>query len=238
MSISIDLARRILEACKQRARELRSPVSIAIVDAGGHLVLFERMMSPHGWATGDISIAKANTSVMFNQSTDSVAQWASAIPGFAASLATMTGGKFIMAAGGWPIRVNGITVGGLGVSGGNAAGRDEEIASAGLAVLGTIAPPAFQGQPAQPQPAQHPSQWAQPPMRAAQPMPYQGTASLPVPPQQPVGPMPIINAVASNEALGTQHTTSTIHLPDDDPYEAFSNKDSTMPNTGRSGDYT
>jgi uncharacterized protein GlcG (DUF336 family) len=238
MSISIDLARRILEACKQRARELRSPVSIAIVDAGGHLVLFERMMSPHGWATGDISIAKANTSVMFNQSTDSVAQWASAIPGFAASLATMTGGQFIMAAGGWPIRVNGITVGGLGVSGGNAAGRDEEIASAGLAVLGTTAPPAFQGQPAQPQPAQYPSQWAQPPMRAAQPMPYQGTASLPVPPQQPVGPMPIINAVASNEALGTQQTTSTIHLPDDDPYEAFSNKDSTMPNTGRSGDYT
>ena len=34
MSISIELARRILEACKQRARELRSPVSIAIVDAG------------------------------------------------------------------------------------------------------------------------------------------------------------------------------------------------------------
>ncbi len=84
MSISIELARRILEACKQRARELRSPVSIAIVDAGGHLVLFERMMAPYGWATGDISIAKANTSVMFNQSTDSVAQWASAIPGFAA----------------------------------------------------------------------------------------------------------------------------------------------------------
>jgi len=142
-----------------------------------------------------------------------------------------------MAAGGWPIRVNGITVGGLGVSGGNAAGRDEEIASAGLAVLGTIAPPAFQRQPAQPQPAQYPSPWAQPPMRAAQPMPYQGTAPLPVPPQQPLGPMPIINAVvATNEALGTQQTTSTIHLPDDDPYEAFSNKDSTMPNTGRSGD--
>ena len=50
MSISIDLARRILEACKHRARDLRSPASIAIVDAGGHLVLFERMMAPYGWA--------------------------------------------------------------------------------------------------------------------------------------------------------------------------------------------
>src|SRR6266550_1982143 len=116
LSLTIEVARRILEASKKRALELRSPVSIAIVDAGGHLVLFERMMAPYGWATGDISIAKANTSVMFNQSTDSVAQWASAIPGFAACLATMTGGKFIMAAGGWPIRINGITIGGLGIS--------------------------------------------------------------------------------------------------------------------------
>ena len=46
MSLTIDVARRVLEASKQRAHELRSPVSIAIVDAGGHLVLVERMMAP------------------------------------------------------------------------------------------------------------------------------------------------------------------------------------------------
>ncbi len=137
MSISIDVARRILEASKQRAKELRSPVSIAIVDAGGHLVLFERMMSPYGWATGNISIAKANTAVMFNQPTDAVAQWGSGIPGFASSMATMTEGKFIMASGGWPIRIGGATVGGIGVSGGNAPGRDEEIARAGLVAVGS-----------------------------------------------------------------------------------------------------
>ena len=140
MSISIDVARRILEASKQRAKELRSPVSIAIVDAGGHLVLFERMMSPYGWATGNISIAKANTAVMFNQPTDAVAQWGSGIPGFASSMATMTDGKFIMAAGGWPIRVGGTTIGGIGVSGGNAPGRDEEIARAGLVAVGSQIP--------------------------------------------------------------------------------------------------
>jgi uncharacterized protein GlcG (DUF336 family) len=137
VSISIDVARQILEASKQRAKELRSPVSIAIVDAGGHLVLFERMMSPYGWATGNISIAKANTAVMFNQPTDAVAQWGSGIPGFASSMATMTEGKFIMASGGWPIRIGGATIGGIGVSGGNAPGRDEEIARAGLVVVGS-----------------------------------------------------------------------------------------------------
>lgn len=150
VSISIEMARKVLEASKQRAHEFHSPVSIAIVDAGGHLVLFERMMAPYGFATGDISIAKAHTAVMFNQSTDEVAQWGATIPGFASSLASITHGQFIMAAGGWPLRVNGVTIGGIGVSGGNAPGRDDEIARAGLGALEALAS-AVQPTPAQPQ---------------------------------------------------------------------------------------
>ncbi len=181
MTISIELAREILEVCKQRARELNSPVSIAIVDAGGHLVLFERMMAPYGWATGNISIAKAHTAVMFNQSTDSVAQWAGAIPGFSASLASMTDGKFILAAGGWPIRVNGITIGGIGVSGGNAPGRDDEIARLGLNVVNA---PQY-GQYSQPyQPMQ-----SAPPQYAPQAQPGQVAQSVPF--YQPVQPQPV-----------------------------------------------
>jgi len=155
VSLTIEVARRILEASKQRAQELRSPVSIAIVDAGGHLVLFERMMAPYGWATGNISLAKASTAVMFNQPTDAVAQWGSGIPGFASSMAAMTEGKFIMAAGGWPIRMGGATVGGIGVSGGNAPGRDDEIARAGLAAAEAMSPaiPAMQPASAQSQPS-------------------------------------------------------------------------------------
>ena len=158
MNLSIDIARKILEASKRRARELRSPVSIAIVDAGGHLVLFERMMSPYGWATGNISIAKASTAVMFNQSTDSIAQWGAGIPGFASSMAEMSHGKFIMAAGGWPIRIGGATIGGIGISGGNAPGRDDEIAKAGLGALEAAAPPV----PAAPAQQQHSAPYMQP----------------------------------------------------------------------------
>lgn len=168
VSLSIEIAGRILEASKRRANELRSPVSIAIVDAGGHLVLFERMMSPYGWATANISIAKATTAVMFNQSTDSVAQWGSGIPGFASSMATMTQGKFIMAAGGWPIRVGGATVGGIGVSGGNGPGRDDEIARAGLATLAGMAEaiaPAIPARPVQDAP--------QPQRQSSMPLPSQ-----------------------------------------------------------------
>lgn len=150
MSLTIDLARRVLAACQQRANELRSPVSIAIVDAGGHLVLAERMMAPYGFATIQISQAKAHTAVMFNQSTDDVARWGAAIPGFAASMAEMSQGKFIMAAGGWPLRLNGATIGGLGISGGNAPGRDDDIARAGLAALDAFNTPVAVYQ--QPQP--------------------------------------------------------------------------------------
>ena len=53
-----------------------------------------------------------------------------------------------MAAGGWPIRLNGATIGGIGVSGGNASGRDDEIARAGLAVLEAATHYAPQPQPA------------------------------------------------------------------------------------------
>lgn len=197
VSISIEIAHRVMDACKRRAQELRSPVSIAIVDAGGHLVMFERMMAPYGWATGNISIAKATTAVMFNQSTDAVAQWGSGIPGFASSLASMTQGRFIMAAGGWPLRLGGATVGGIGVSGGNAPGRDDDIARAGLAALEAFAPPvpvannyAAQrtGQSVQPIPsypsmpvpqAQQPSQPQQPLQPPQQPQPQGASVSSP-----------------------------------------------------------
>ena len=237
MNMSIDVARKILEASKQRAKELRSPVSIAIVDAGGHLVLFERMMAPYGWATGDISIAKASTAVMFNQSTDAVAQWGAGIPGFASSLATMTQGKFIMAAGGWPIKVNGATVGGIGVSGGNAPGRDDEIARAGLGSLEAFAPPVPAQPPRLPQ--------AAPPANSQQySRPYmQPSASYPAMPPANNAPAPLSNSgnfaqsqsnggglatppsssgmgPQPNDPLGTQHLFPEQQQPqqDDFPY--------------------
>ncbi len=228
MNLSIDVARRILEASKQRARELRSPVSIAIVDSGGHLVLFERMMSPYGWATGNISLAKACTAVMFNQSTDAVAQWGSGIPGFASSMSEMSHGKFIMAAGGWPIRIGGATVGGIGVSGGNAPGRDDDIARAGLGALEAMAPPL----PAQPAQAPLPLSSSTPPVSSQAPMqqhsrPYmQPTPSYPsLPPMNnPHQSVPLSNSgigqqnFYGNEQSGQQQSenvpASTQHLPE------------------------
>ena len=211
MSLSIEVARRILETSKQRALELRSPVSIAIVDAGGHLVLFERMMAPYGWATGSISLAKASTAVMFNQSTDAVAQWGSGIPGFASSMAAMTQGKFIMAAGGWPIRMGGATVGGIGVSGGNAPGRDDEIARAGLAAAEALAPatPVMLTPGAMPQPAMQLSNtMPQPAVLPYSQQPVPGYPSMPQPQPQVAGsvnaPTPQMNPASTHHLISDQ----------------------------------
>ncbi len=214
MSLTIEVARRILEASKQRALELRSPVSIAIVDAGGHIVLFERMMAPYGWATGSISLAKASTAVMFNQSTDAVAQWGSGIPGFASSMAAMTQGKFIMAAGGWPIRVGGATVGGIGVSGGNAPGRDDEIARAGLAAAEALAPaiPAMHtpGTASQPAVLPHPQQ------------PISAYSSIPQPQSQVASsvnsPTPQMNPANTHHLLSDQEN---LYGDEQMPYDQF-----------------
>jgi uncharacterized protein GlcG (DUF336 family) len=133
MSLTLEIARRALDASRARAREFGCQVSIALVDSAGHLVAFERMMAPYAWATAGIATAKATSAVMFNQSTSDISRWAGDIPGFATSMASMTQGKFIMAPGGWPIRgPNGVTVGAIGISGGNAPGRDDDIARAGV----------------------------------------------------------------------------------------------------------
>ena len=129
----LEIARRALDASRARAREFNCQVSIALVDSAGHLVAFERMMAPYAWATAGIATAKATSAVMFNQSTSEISRWAGDIPGFATSMASMTQGKFIMAPGGWPIRgPNGVTIGAIGISGGNAPGRDDDIARAGV----------------------------------------------------------------------------------------------------------
>jgi len=240
VNLSIDVARRVMEASKQRAKELRSPVSIAIVDSGGHLVLFERMMSPYGWATGNISIAKANTAVMFNQSTDAVAQWGAGIPGFASSMAEMSHGKFIMAAGGWPIRIGGATVGGIGVSGGNAPGRDDDIARAGLGALEAMAPPVPAQFPA-PLPAAssqvHQQQHSRPYMQPAPSYPSLPLANNP--------PQPNSSGLGQRQNVPTDaevapadqqnHLVGTQHLIPDQPQEEDSYSDKTYRQSNDNG---
>ncbi|HEY7126302.1 MAG TPA: heme-binding protein [Ktedonobacterales bacterium] len=197
MSLTLDIARRALDASRARAREFNCQVSIALVDSAGHLVAFERMMSPYAWATSGIAIAKATSAVMFNQSTADIARWAGDIPGFASSMASMTQGKFIMAPGGWPIRgAGGVTIGAIGISGGNAPGRDDDIARAGVLAAESALQAYYQ-------------QRAQAQAQAQQPAPAQQPAI-------PAAPSPMSSGVQQSVQL-PQAAPSTVELAHQEP---------------------
>ena len=74
MSLTIEICATILQASRALPQELRSPAEYRHRRRRGHLVLFERMMAPYGWATGNIKL-EASTAVMFNQSLMLLPDW-------------------------------------------------------------------------------------------------------------------------------------------------------------------
>jgi uncharacterized protein GlcG (DUF336 family) len=131
-SISAELAHRIVAAAERKATAMGHPMVIAIVDESGVLKAFSRM---DGAALLSVQVAqdKAYTAVGFGLSTDA---WHDFIKDDAplATGAPAQIDRLITFGGGYPIKVDGKVVGGIGVSGGHYT-QDMEVARAGLAVL-------------------------------------------------------------------------------------------------------
>ncbi|WEH36492.1 heme-binding protein [Streptomyces sp. AM 4-1-1] len=131
-TVSLDDARRIIDAGIAKAEEIDSPSNIAVVDTGGNLVAHVRM---DGSQLGSIehSIDKARTSMFFRKPTGDLAEdsrpggplWGIALSGY---------GTVIVFAGGLPLAVDGRIVGAIGVSGGTGE-EDTVIARAAVARL-------------------------------------------------------------------------------------------------------
>lgn len=115
VSLSLADARRIVAAGEQKAQELRIPYNIAVVDAGGGLILHVRMDG--AWlGSVDIAIDKAWTSRAFDMPTDAIARLTqSGQPGF--GLNTTNASRVVIFGGGLPIRVDGNVIGAVGASG-------------------------------------------------------------------------------------------------------------------------
>jgi uncharacterized protein GlcG (DUF336 family) len=128
--ISIDDAKKVAAACVTTARESRWSMAIAIVDAAGYLVYFERMANTQ-LASVDLAVAKAKSAALFRRPTK-VFQDALAAGGDGLRILGLTGA--MPNGGGVPIVVDGRIVGAVGVSGGSAV-QDEQVAAAGTGVL-------------------------------------------------------------------------------------------------------
>lgn len=135
-------AELILEAAKKKAEAMGLKVNVAIVDDGGHLLLFGRMDGARP-ASGYTAMTKATTAATFRQSTGPVP--AKGEPDVILSLslpaaAASSGGKGTALKGGVPIVISGQVVGAVGVGGGTGE-QDAEVAKAGIdALLAELGP--------------------------------------------------------------------------------------------------
>ena len=131
-SVSAQLAKTMIEAAERKAAEMGQPFVIAVVDESGVLKAFSRM---DGAPLLSVQVAqdKAYTAVGFGMATDAWHDFIKDDPPLAMGAGPGID-RLIVFGGGYPIKLGGAVVGGIGVSGGHYS-HDMEVAQAGLSAL-------------------------------------------------------------------------------------------------------
>lgn len=121
-TITLDDARRVADAAEKRADQIGQAQNIAVVDAGGNLVLHVRM---GGAWTGSVDIAqnKAWTARAFDIETKAFGE-KSQPGGQFFGIHASNGGRVMIFAEGIPLTRDGVIVGAVGGSGGD-GGQDQ-----------------------------------------------------------------------------------------------------------------
>ena len=127
--LSLDDARRIIDAAAAHARSHSWPVSICICDDGGHVLLLQRADGAAPF-TAEMAFAKSSAAALGRRESKAFEDMIN--QGRTAFLTAPLRG---MLEGGVPIVTEGHVVGAVGVSGVKSA-EDAEIARAGIAALG------------------------------------------------------------------------------------------------------
>jgi glc operon protein GlcG len=129
-------AMKVLEAAIEGAKVTGRPVSVAVVDDGGHLIAFSRTDNIELYSIS-IAIAKARSAALTRFPTGKKSPSGNDRSDHHALAITLAAGtdSFVSMPGGVPITVNGQVIGGIAVSG--AGHSDQEIAFSAAAVIGT-----------------------------------------------------------------------------------------------------
>ena len=122
MSLTLDEANRVAEAALAKAKQLNIKISVAVCDAGGRLVAFQRMDNAV-WASAYGSQGKAVASASFGFASGDLTERAHH-PTFR-GIAAAEGGHMIMGQGAVPIIRDGVIEGACGVGGGT--GEEDEV---------------------------------------------------------------------------------------------------------------
>lgn len=137
--LTLEGARAVMAAAQKRASEIKCPMNIAIVDDGGHLLLFERM---DGAKLSSIRIAqvKAQSAALRRAATrpSVISSAGGDQPNvvLAVSLAVASPDEQTPIRGGVPLMADGQVIGAIGASAGS-EDQDVDVAQAGAAALET-----------------------------------------------------------------------------------------------------
>lgn len=131
-TLSLELALLGMPAVLEEARRLGVRVSVSIVDASGQLINLAHMDGAPA-PSRDIAHDKAWTAVGFRMATSA---WEERLAGLSATVrdGLMLRPRMAMFGGGVPVKVDGATVGAIGVSGATAE-QDEQCAQAGVTAM-------------------------------------------------------------------------------------------------------
>jgi uncharacterized protein GlcG (DUF336 family) len=133
--ITLKQATQIIDACLAEARRQGfAPMTVAVLDRGGHLVALQREDNSSNMRA-EIAAAKARGSLGFGASTRALMERAAQVPQFFTAMAALSGGNVVPIPGGLLIRdADKLVLGAVGLSG-DTGDNDEKCAIAALAAL-------------------------------------------------------------------------------------------------------
>lgn len=134
--ISLDQANAVIAAALAKGSELGlKPLSVAVLDAGGHLLAFQRQDGSSNLRP-QIATAKASGALALGTSSRRIGEMAAERPTFVASLGPISAHGVVPAAGGVIVTgADGLAIGAVGVTG-DTSDNDELCALAGIAAAG------------------------------------------------------------------------------------------------------
>ncbi|MFU8899817.1 MAG: GlcG/HbpS family heme-binding protein [Roseinatronobacter sp.] len=133
--LTLEQAQTIIAATRAKGREMGlKPLSVIVLDAGGHVLAFER---EDGASPGRFGIAhgKAYGAVMLGMAGRAQMARAEAQAYFMAAVNGVYGGQVVPVPGGVLLRENGAVIGAMGVTG-DSSDNDAEAALAGAQAAG------------------------------------------------------------------------------------------------------
>lgn len=130
MTMTLELAQKLTDAAIAKAVEMGLGISVAVVDAAGHIKSLVRMDSA-GWLSPDIAHAKAYATAGFRRDTELMLQRLKGKEVFATALTSMSGGKVLLGQGGCLVMDGDEIIGAVGISGATSE-QDAECAQAAV----------------------------------------------------------------------------------------------------------